>query len=208
MKLKIYTADGSKATEKELANFPSFEGDKGVQALKDVLVAYHANQRQGNAKVKTRAEVRGSGKKAYRQKGTGNARHGDRQSPIYVGGGIAHGPKVRDWTKAVPKKVRRMAFQRAIFDKASEGAISLIERFEVDQPKTKTFNAILNNIQPSGKVLIVDQTFQDNTILAARNIERVAITEADSLNAWDLVRYQTILVSERGMEQILNRGNA
>lgn len=208
MKLKIYTADGSKATEKELANFPSFEGDKGVQALKDVLVAYHANQRQGNAKVKTRAEVRGSGKKAYRQKGTGNARHGDRQSPIYVGGGVAHGPKVRDWTKAVPKKVRRMAFQRAIFDKASEGAISLIEKFEVDQPKTKTFNTILNHIQPTGKVLIVDQTFQDNTILAARNIERVAITEADSLNAWDLVRYQTILVSERGMEQILNRGNA
>lgn len=208
MKLKVYTADGSKVTEKELANFPVFEGDKGVQALKDVLVAYHSNQRQGNAKAKTRAEVQGSGKKIYRQKGTGNARHGDRQAPIYVGGGVAHGPKLRDWTKIVPKKVRRLAFQRAIFDRASEGAISLIEKFELDQPKSKAFNNILKNIQPTGNVLIVDQSFQENTILAARNIERVEIREADSLNAWDLVRYQTILVSERGMEHILNRGNA
>ncbi|MGE9297117.1 MAG: 50S ribosomal protein L4 [Puniceicoccales bacterium] len=204
MKLKVFTADGSSSTEKEFA-IPTFEGDKGLQALKDVVVAYQSNQRQGNAKAKTRAEVAGSGKKVYRQKGTGNARHGDRQAPIYVGGGVAHGPKLRDWTKHTNKKVKTLAFRRALFDKASEGELSVIEKFELDAPKTKAFAAILNNIKPEGKVLIVDQTIQDNAALSARNIDRVAITDSATLTAWDLVRYDNVVISEKGIEQVLAR---
>lgn len=203
MKLKVFTADGSSSTEKEF-NIPVLEGDKGIQALKELLVAYHANRRQGNAKSKTRAEVVGTGKKSLRQKGSGGARHGDKLAPIYVGGGTAHGAKLRDWSKSVNKKARKLAFQRAVFDKASEGEISLIEKFSVEA-KTKAFDAVLSKIQPTGKVLIVDQQFDDSTILAARNIGRVELSEATNLNAWDLVRYHTVLFSERGLEHLLAR---
>lgn len=204
MKLKVYTADGASSVEKDF-DIPAFEGDKGLQALKDVVVAYQSNQRQGNAKAKSRAEVAGSGKKIYRQKGTGNARHGDRQAPIFVGGGIAHGPKLRDWTKHTNKKVKALAMRRALFDKASEGELAVIEKFEMAEPKTKQFDAVLKQIKPEGKVLVVDQQFQDNTALAARNLARVHITDSASLNAWDLVRFDNILISERGMEQLLAR---
>ncbi len=204
MKLKVYSADGASSAEKEF-DIPVFEGTKGVQALKDYIVLYQANQRQGTAKAKNRSEVSGTGKKVYRQKGTGNARHGDRQSPIYVGGGVAHGPKNRDWSKDMNKKERKLAFSRAIFDKATDGELSLIEAFSVEKPKTKLFNAIIEKIKPDGKVLIVDGQFSDDTVLAARNLERVQIQEADSLNAWDLVRFNTVLISESGFEKVLAR---
>ncbi|GHC08796.1 50S ribosomal protein L4 [Cerasicoccus arenae] len=207
MKLKVFTANGASSTEKEFA-IPTFEDDKGLQALKDVVVAYQSNLRQGNAKAKTRAEVRGSGKKIYRQKGTGNARHGDRQAPIFVGGGVAHGPKLRDWTKHTNKKVKQLAMRRALFDKVNDGEISLIEKFETSAIKTKDFDTLLKLIQPKGKVLIVDQQFDDNTALSARNIARVHITDSASLNAWDLVRFDNVVISEKGFEQVLARTGA
>jgi len=207
MKLKVFTADGASSTDKEFA-IPTFEDDKGLQALKDVVVAYQSNQRQGNAKAKTRAEVRGSGKKIYRQKGTGHARHGDRQAPIFVGGGTAHGPKLRDWTKNANKKVKLLAMRRALFDKANEGEIAVIEKFEFSAPKTKDFDSLLSKIKPEGKVLIVDQQIDDNTALSARNLARVALAESASVNAWDLVRYDNVVISERGIEQLLARTGA
>lgn len=206
MKFKVYTADGSSSTEKNI-DVPEFEGDQGLQTLKDLIVAYQANLRQGNAKAKTRSEVRGTGAKVYRQKGTGNARHGDRQSPIYVGGGVAHGPKVRDWSKDMNKKAKRLAFRRAIFDKASDGDINLIEKIEVSEAKTKLMNAVVEKIESKGKVLLVDQNFDDKTLLAARNIERVHVVDSASLNAYDLVRFDKIIASEKGFEQVLSRAN-
>lgn len=207
MKFKVYTADASSSSEKDFENFPAFEGKKGLQALKDVIVAYQANARQGNAKAKTRSDVNRTGKKVYRQKGTGNARHGDRGAPIYVGGGVAHGPKIRDWSKHINKRVKALAFQRALFNKASEGGLDLIEKFDVEQPKTKLFNSLIGKIQPEGKVLIVDREFTDNAALAARNIDRVYIVDADSINAWDLMRFDKIVASEEGFNRILERAN-
>ncbi len=205
MKLKVFTADGSSHTEKDF-NVPEFEGNKGLQVLKDLLVTYQANKRQGSAKTKTRSEVAGTGKKAYRQKGTGHARHGDRQSPIYVGGGTAHGPKARDWSKSFNKKAKRLAFARAIFDKAQAGRMNLIETFNQEAPKTKVFNELITRINPEArKVLICDQQFNDNTVLSARNIERVSMIEAASINAMDIVRNEQILISEKGFEQLLSR---
>ncbi|MBC2593323.1 50S ribosomal protein L4 [Ruficoccus amylovorans] len=207
MKFKVYSADASSSTEKDFDNFPAFEGNKGLQALKDVIVAYQANNRQGTAKAKTRSDVNRTGKKVYRQKGTGNARHGDRGAPIFVGGGVAHGPKVRDWSKHINKRVKTLAFKRALFNKASEGGLDLIEKFEVEQPKTKLFNSLIGKIQPKGKVLIVDSEFNDNAALAARNIDRVYIVDADSINAWDLMRFDKIVASEEGFNRILERAN-
>ncbi len=207
MKFKIYSADASSNSEKDFDNFPTFEDNKGLQALKDVIVAYQANSRQGSAKVKTRSDVNRTGKKVYRQKGTGHARHGDRGAPIFVGGGIAHGPKVRDWSKHINKRVKSLAFKRALFNKASEEGIDLIEKFDVEQPKTKLFDTLIGKIQPKGKVLIVDSEFTDNAALAARNIDRVYIVDADSINAWDLMRFDKIVASEEGFNRILERAN-
>lgn len=207
MKLKLYTKDGASSKDKEVNNIPSFEGDKGIRALKDTIIAYQANARQGNACAKTRGEVRGGGKKPYRQKGTGMARAGSRRSPIWRGGGVVFGPRPRDFSKSVNRKVKALAFKRALFDRVQDGDIDLIESFEVAQPKTKLFNDVLANIYVKGKVLIVDQSFEDNTILAARNIDRVYICDAQSLNAWDLVRFDKILMSESALEGVLNRMN-
>lgn len=204
MKLKVYSTDGASSAEKDF-DLVAFEGDKGLQPLKELIVLYQANARQGTAKAKTRSEVAGTGKKVYRQKGTGHARHGDRQSPIYVGGGVAHGPKVRDWSKAMNKKTRKVAFSRAVYDKATEGELALIEAIAPAEPKTKVFNSVLEKIEPKGKVLLVDQQFTEDTIRAARNIERVHMIDADSLNAWDLVRFDHILISEKGFERVLAR---
>lgn len=204
MKLKIHTPDASNSTDKEF-DFPVTEGDKGLQALKDLIVVYRSNARQGNAKAKTRAEVTGSGKKIYRQKGTGGARHGDRQAPIYVGGGVAHPPKLRDWTRRFNQKSRKLAFRRALTDKINEGGIELIEAFQVEQPKTRLIADLLKKIQPEGSILLVDQQFSDETALAARNIARVTLTDAASVNAYDILRFKKIIISQRGFERILAR---
>jgi len=206
MKLKVFTVDGSSSSDKDFG-LREFEGDKGLQALKDVIVAYQANIRQGSAKTKTRAEVSGTGKKPYRQKGTGHARRGSNTSPICVGGGVVFGPRPRSYNKTTNTKVRKLALARALFNKATEGKLLVIEKFDVEQPKTKLFNKVIGNIQSSGKVLVADEHFNDNTILAARNIERVGIIGADSLNAWDVVRYNTVIIGEEGLNKVIARIN-
>ena len=208
MKLTIYKKDGSKSLEKEFTDIPTFEEKKGLQALKDVIVAYQANARQGNASTKTRAQVSGSGKKPWRQKGLGSSRHGSRRSPIWVGGGVAFGPQPRDFSKKITRKVKSLAFRRALFNCARNGDFSLIEAFELNEPKTKLFNDVLQNTELKGSVLLVDDSFEANVALAARNMERVFVTDAQSLNAWDLMRFDNVLASEKAFQTVLNRSNS
>lgn len=205
MKFKLYNSDGASFDEVEFSNFPVFEGDEGLPALKDALVAYMANVRQGNACVKTRAEVSGTGKKPWRQKGTGHARHGSKRSPIWVGGGVAHGPKPRDFSQKLNKKVKNLAFGRALFDSAENGALALIKDFNLEQPKTAILNAIVEKISAEGTILFVDAFFTQNAVLAARNNKRIFMIDADSLNAWDLVRHDFVLIAQESMERILSR---
>lgn len=206
MKLKIYTADGAKSQEKDYDAIPQLEGEKGNLALRQYIIAAQANVRQGSANTKNRGEVRGSGKKIFRQKGTGNARHGDRQAPIFVGGGVVFGPRPRDWSKKVNRKVKKLALQRALFNRANEGSLSLIEKITVAEPKTKLFDTLLKKIYDDGKkVLIVEDEIEDNAALAVRNLERVYVVSAESVNPWDLVRFQHILVSEKAFEKLLSR---
>ncbi len=208
MKLKVYITDGSKFNEKQYDHFPVLDGDKGIASLKYAIQAYLANARQGNACTKDRSEVSGGGRKPWKQKHTGNARHGSRRSPIWVGGGVVHGPIPRDYSKKINRKEKQLAFKRALFQIAAEGALSVIEQFKTPEPKTKAFNQILNRIFPEGKILIVDDTFENNTLLAARNIERLHLCEAASLNCWDLIRYDQVLMSDKGLNIILSRTNA
>ena len=207
MKLKVYSPDGAKAQEKDFA-LKEFEGKKGVQALKDAIVAYQANARQGTVKTKNFGEVKGTGKKPWRQKGTGNARHGSRRSPLWVKGAVVFGPRPHDWSLTINQKVRQLAFQRALFDKATEGGLNLIEKITPAKPKTKVIAEVLERIRPKGKILLVDENFEDNARRAARNIARVEMVDAATVNAWDIVNCQCALISERGFEKVLARANA
>lgn len=208
MKLKVYTADGSQSEEKDFAQFPEFEGDKGVAALRQVVIAHRANARQGTASTKTRAEVRGSGKKLFRQKGSGTARQGDRRTPHQRHGGIAHGPKPRDYSQKINQKMKRLAFQRALFERAADGGLSVIEALEVEAPKTKLFSKVLDGVLPTrGRVLIIDDNFENNAALAARNIDGVSLSEAGNVSTLDVVQYRQILISEKGIQTILARAN-
>ncbi len=206
MKLTVYSPDGTNSREEEFS-LPTFEGDKGLQALKEAIVAINANNRQGTRSTKTRGDVSGGGKKPWRQKGTGRARHGSTRSPIWVGGGRAHGPKPRDYSKKINSKVKALAFSRALFDRAVAGEVAVIEEFSVSPAKTKVANEIIGRIAPEGKVLLVDAPFADTTVLAARNIERVSFQEAAKLNPLDLAQYAKIVVSSKALEAILARVN-
>jgi len=209
MKLKTFNTDGSAKGEQDYSFIPSFEGDKGLQAIKEVITAIRANQRQGNAKVKSRAEVSGSGKKPYRQKGTGMARQGNRRSPILTGGGRAFGPKPRDYSKKLNKKVKSLAFKRSVFDRSMEGSILVIEAFTVSEAKTKNMVSILKQIAPEhGSILLVDVSFDDKVVMAARNIADVDFEEAAFLNTLDLAHYDKIVISEAGLNILKERMEA
>ena len=208
MKLKLFSADGTKSKDKNFVSFPTFDDDKGVAALRQVVIAHQANRRQGTASTKTRAEVAGSGKKLFRQKGSGTARQGTRRVPHQRHGGVAHGPKPRDFSQKINRKMKSLAFQRALFERATDGGISVIESIQINEPKTALFNKVLTSVLPKhGKVLIIDDAFENNAALAARNIDGVSMTEAGNLSTLDVVRYRQILVSAKGIETILARAN-
>jgi large subunit ribosomal protein L4 len=207
MKLTVFSSDGKTSAEKDFAALPTFEGDKGLQAVKEVIVAINANNRQGTHSTKTRGEVRGGGKKPWRQKGTGRARAGSIRSPLWVGGGVVFGPKPRDYSKKINAKVKQLAFCRALFDRATSGEIAVIEAFDAAIAKTKAINEVVGRIAPKGRVLLVDAPFAEATARASRNIERVSLQEATKLNTLDLAQYAKIIVSAKALEAILARVN-
>lgn len=226
MKLKFHKADGSPAGERDFA-IPAFEGDSAVALLKQAVIGYQANRRQGNAKAKNYGEVAGSGKKMLPQKGSGGSRHGDKRAPQLYKGGVVFGPRPRDWSKAIPATQRRKALGRALFDLATAGGLAVIERFEVAQPKTKAFAAVLRKVDASfpqrvrkpaaeGKrkrsakplplrVLLVDAAWDDSFRLASRNVARANFTNSTNLNALDLVSYGNVVITEKALEQVLAR---
>ena len=205
MKLTVFSADGTSSREQDFANLPVFEGDKGVQAVKEVIVAINANNRQGTRSTKTRGEVSGGGKKPWRQKGTGRARAGSIRSPLWAGGGVVFGPRPRDFSKKINAKVKALAFSRALFDRASAGEIAVIEAFNAANKKTKAVNKVVSLIAPKGKVLLVDAPFAAESARAARNIARVSLQEASKLNTLDLAQYTKIIVSTKALDAIIAR---
>jgi large subunit ribosomal protein L4 len=205
MKLKLFSPDGTQSRDEEYPGLPTFEGNKGLQAVKEVIVAIQANRRQGTRSTKTRGEVRGGGKKPWRQKGTGRARAGSTRSPLWSGGGVVFGPRPRDFSKKINAKVKALAFRRALFDRAQAGELSVIEAFSPTPSKTKVVDQVVGRIAPRGKVLLVDAPFAAETLRAARNIERVSLQEAAKLNTVDLSQYEQIIVSSKALEAIVAR---
>jgi large subunit ribosomal protein L4 len=204
MKLKVYSPDAKTSREQEF-ELPVFEGNRGVQALKQVIVAIRANQRLGTHSTKRRGEVRGGGKKPWNQKGSGRARAGSIRSPLWPGGGVVFGPKPRDYTQKINGKVKSLAFSRALFERAVAGEIEVIEAWQVAPAKTKVISELLTRIAPKGKLLLVDAPFAVEILRAARNLKRVSMQEAAKLNSLDLAQYQRIIVSAKALDTIIAR---
>jgi len=205
MKLKLFNNDGSANGDTEVEGLPAFEGDKGLQAVKEVVVAQSANARQGSANSKTRAEVRGGGKKPWRQKGTGRARAGSTRSPIWVGGGIVFGPRPRDYSKKINKKVRALAFSRALFDRVADESLVVVESLDIAPAKTSAAQKLVRGIAPEGKVLLVDESFSDTAVLSLRNLAGVDLEEAGRISVSDLCQFKTIIATRSGLEVIVER---
>lgn len=204
MEIPLYNFEGERLSTKQYP-LPVFQEDKGRQALKETLTAYFASARQGNAKCKNFGEVNGTGKKPYRQKGTGSARHGSKRSPIWRGGAVVFGPRPRSYNQNVTKRTRQLGLKRALFDRASEGKLVVLDSIKVSEPKTRLFSQFLTKICPTGSILMTSDNFDPDVLLAARNIARLHIVNVDSLNAWDLVRFDSILITESGLNKLLSR---
>ena len=208
MKIKFYGIDGVCSGEREY-NIPEFEGDRGLQVLKEVIIAYQANLRQGNACTKTRGDVHGSGKKPFRQKGTGMARQGEKRSPLARGGGVVFGPKPRDFSINVNRKEKRLALQRALFDSVVEGKLVVLEALKtLDAPKTAEMVSVFDKIVPSKKCLLIDSDFSENQLLSIRNLNRIFSIDVNSVNALDLSRYPQIVMTERALTAFLEKVQA
>ncbi len=200
MPAKTFTADDASGAKILLA-----EPDKGAQAVHDLVTAYRANRRTGSACTKTRGEVRGNNKKIYKQKGTGNARHGDKRAPIFVGGGVVFGPRPRDYSKHVPKNVRKLALRRVLGDLVREESIKVLPSFSVADGKTKSFIAAVTAEVEAKKVLIVAKSFDDKTYLAARNVGWAQLVTVESLNVEELLHATSILMVEDALETLAKR---
>jgi large subunit ribosomal protein L4 len=179
---------------------------KGNQAVHDVVVAIQAARRSGTASVKTKGEVALSGRKPWRQKGTGRARAGSFGSPVWVGGGVAHGPKPRDYTKNVPKAVKKLAFRKALSARILDGDVIMVDSFNVATGKTKEFVSLLTSMnEKAKKTLIVGASFDENTFKSARNVQRTLLANATDVNTEQLLAFDKIILTREAVEKLSER---
>lgn len=203
-KLKVYDMKGASAAEYDFAD-ELLVLNKGSQAVHDSVVAIQAANRRGTASTLEKGEVAGSGKKPWRQKGTGRARAGYRQSPVWRGGSVVFGPKPRSFAIKINKKVSRLALKRAFSERVSAGAVMLIEELSLPEPKTKLFVQIVKSLGISGPALFVVDTMDEKMALAARNVPNVEIVRASDLNVYHVMRYPVIVVTRAGMDVVVGR---
>jgi large subunit ribosomal protein L4 len=193
---ELFAADGKQTGEVEL-NPDIFGIEPNVAVMHQVVNAQLAAARAGTHSTKTRAEVRGGGRKPWRQKGLGRARHGSIRSPQWVGGGVAHGPKPRDYSQRTPKKMKRLALRSALSARAADGRIKVVEDFDVwAEPKTKNATALLEALGVTGKVLLLAEDHEHTAIKSFRNIEGVIASNLGQANTYDVLWAETILMSK------------
>lgn len=184
------------------------DAERGRQAVHDVIVAMHANRRSGSANTKTRAEVSGTGKKPFRQKGTGRARQGGNNPPHHCGGGVAFGPKPRDYSKSVNRKTRRLAFAKALTARIEESDVLTVPSFAISDGKTKSFvNEVRGLAGDVKRVLIVGTDFSEETKRAARNCASALLISANEVNTEQILHYTKIVVVESALETLAARTN-
>ena len=205
MKVNVQNNKGDSIEELEI-NFDAFEDDsKGLQAVHDAVVAYRASQRSGTACAKTRSEVAGTGKKPWRQKGTGRARAGSKQSPIWRGGGVVFGPRPRSFRKDINKKTRKLALRKALSERFKAGEVLVVDQVQMDQPKTKDVIRLLDQLKVDGTALIVTGEVNANAQLSARNIPYVDVTTSASLNTYDTLKYDCLILTKDALSGLESR---
>ena len=207
MELKVQTLSGDEAGTHSVG-FHVIEDDKGEQAVHDTVVAYMAAQRSGTAKTKDRGEVSGTGKKPWRQKGTGRARTGSRRTNIFTGGGVVHGPVPRDYSKKVNAKTRTLALRKALSERLKDGEVTVVANLDLESEKTKVLCEQLDAIDADAKTLLLvdaDAGKNNNLCLASRNIPLVELAEAGSLNTYQVLRPDRIIITQAGLDAVAGR---
>ncbi len=193
---ELYTADGTSKGSVDL-NEDIFGIEPNADVMHQVVTAQLAAKRAGTHSTKTRAEVRGGGRKPWAQKGLGRARHGSIRSPQWVGGGVAHGPKPRDYSQRTPKKMKRLALRSALSVRAAEGQVKVVESFDAwDVPRTKNATALLAAMGITGKVLLLAEDHERTAIKSFRNLGHVIASNLGQANTYDVLWAETIIMSQ------------
>ena len=200
LKVDVLNMDGKKVEDIEL-NENVFGVEVNDVVVHTALVNYLANQRQGTQSTKTRSEVSGGGKKPWKQKGTGRARQGSIRAPQWIKGGIALGPKPRSYRYSIPKKVKQLAFKSVLTSKLQEGKLVVLDKLNLDEIKTKSMLKVLNNIKVNNALVMLDE--KNLTVQAsARNIEGVKTTLVNTMNIFDLLKYDSLVVTKDAVKKL------
>lgn len=199
-KIDLLNNEGNVIGEVEL-NEDIFDIEPNEPVVHEAVVQYLANQRQGTKSAKTRSEVRGGGRKPYRQKGTGRARAGSNTSPLWRGGGIVFAPKPRDFSKKMNKKAKNLAIRSVFSDKNQNSALKIIDDFKIERPRTKDMVKVLDNLDVD-KALIIIPDNNKNIILSANSIPKVDTTSVGEVNVYDLLLYDTLVITKDALDAI------
>lgn len=200
-KVNTYDIKGKKISEIELSD-DIFAVEVSTSSMHQVIVAQLANKRQGTQSALTRAEVRGGGKKPWRQKGTGRARVGSSRNPVWRTGGVAFAPKPRDYSKNVNKKVRRLALKSALTCKLADKQIYVLEDLNISAPKTKEMVGVLKALKVDGKALVVTKDVNEDVVRASNNIKGVLTTVSTSMNVYDIMNHDSLILTRSAVESI------
>ncbi|MBK3914972.1 50S ribosomal protein L4 [Listeria ivanovii] len=200
-KLSLLKQDGTNAGEITL-NDTVFGIEPNEKVVVDVILSQRASLRQGTHKVKNRSEVRGGGRKPWRQKGTGRARQGSIRSPQWRGGGVVFGPTSRSYAYKLPKKVRRLAIKSILSSKVNEEKLVVLEGLTFDAPKTKEFAAFLKNISVDTKALIVVAGESENVELSARNLQGITVIPAESISVLEVAKHDKLIITKAAVEKV------
>ena len=198
--VSVYNMEGKEVGTLEL-NDAVFGVEVNEHLVHLAVVSQLANNRQGTQSAKTRSEVSGGGKKPWRQKGTGHARQGSTRSPQWTGGGVVFAPKPRDYSFKMNKKEKRAALCSALSSKVAESQIIVLDEFKLDEIKTKKFVEVMNNLKAS-KALVVLEGENKNVVLSGRNIPTVKVTATNEINTYDVLKYETLVVTKAAVEKL------
>jgi len=200
-KVAVYNVSGAQVGEIELSE-AVFGIEPNRHVLHDAVVMQQASLRQGTHDTKGRSEVRGGGRKPWKQKGTGRARQGSIRAPQWKGGGIVFGPTPRSYAYKLPRKVRRLAIKSALSSKVIANEIIVLDQLALAQPKTKEFANILNNLKVERKALVVASQFDDNVALSARNIPGVKFVSAEGINVLDVLVHDKLIITKDAVQKV------
>jgi large subunit ribosomal protein L4 len=203
LEIPVYNQAGDKVSSIKVDEAKLGGPEINASLLKQALVMYHANQRQGTVQTLARGEVEGSTRKIYKQKGTGNARQGSIRQPVRVGGGHAKQKRPKDWRQDMPKKARKLARNQALLSKLQADEVCVLDAVSFTAPKTKSVVALFKKLGIDRSVLVAVEGKNENLEKSARNIDRTTLTTVSQLNAWDILRNRKLVITKAGLESIL-----